>query len=229
MNSVLLISADSDFIQTVIARWQSERTVPAFVTLADAPAVDAVLSACEMAIVGPAPLEPLSAILRSLDAAARPVLCLAPDSATASNLRQAFPKVLVLREHEGWPDSLLVLALEVLRRVDAANRARRAEQGLALAQQNATLGKYMLDMRHSLNNALTSVLGNAELLLLEPGSLPEDQRDQISTVHTMALRIHEVIQRFSSLEQEMKLFSSSQPEIPLPPKASVVLHGRGLS
>jgi signal transduction histidine kinase len=61
----------------------------------------------------------------------------------------------------------------------------------------------MLDMRHSLNNALTSVLGNSELLLLEPGTLSSDVRDQIDTIHTMALRMHEILQRFSSLEAEM--------------------------
>jgi signal transduction histidine kinase len=61
----------------------------------------------------------------------------------------------------------------------------------------------MLDMRHSLNNALTSILGNSELLLLEPGSLSAEVRDQIATIHSMSMRVHEIIQRFSSLESEM--------------------------
>ncbi len=61
----------------------------------------------------------------------------------------------------------------------------------------------MLEMRHTVNNALTSVLGNAELLLMEPGALSAEMRDHISTIHTMAMRIHEVVQRFSSLETEM--------------------------
>jgi signal transduction histidine kinase len=61
----------------------------------------------------------------------------------------------------------------------------------------------MLEMRHGLNNCLTSVLGNAELLLLEPGTVSGETREQIETIHTMALRMHEVMQRFSSLESEM--------------------------
>lgn len=61
----------------------------------------------------------------------------------------------------------------------------------------------MLDMRHSLNNALTSVLGNSELLLLEPGSLSANARAQIETIRNMALRMNEVLQRFSSLEKEL--------------------------
>jgi signal transduction histidine kinase len=80
---------------------------------------------------------------------------------------------------------------------DAEARARASER-------NAVLGKYMLEMRHTLNNALTSVLGNAELLLLEPGSLTGDAREQVDTIHNMSLRMHEVLQRFSSLESEMK-------------------------
>jgi signal transduction histidine kinase len=58
-------------------------------------------------------------------------------------------------------------------------------------------------MRHNLNNALTSVLGNSELLLLEPGSLSAPARSQMETIRSMALRMHEILQRFSSLEKEL--------------------------
>jgi hypothetical protein len=58
-------------------------------------------------------------------------------------------------------------------------------------------------MRHTMNNALTSVLGNAELMLLEPGTFSAGVRSQIDTIRNMALRLHEILQRFSSLEKEM--------------------------
>jgi signal transduction histidine kinase len=93
----------------------------------------------------------------------------------------------------------------VLRRCEAGDRLRRAERGHALLKQQATLGSYMLEMRHNLNNALTSVLGNSELLLLEPGSLSATARSQIETIRNMALRMHEILQRFSSLEKELKV------------------------
>jgi signal transduction histidine kinase len=70
-------------------------------------------------------------------------------------------------------------------------------------ERDAALGRYMLEVRHSFNNALTSVLGNSELLLLEPGALPAQTRDQVETIHTMALRLCEVMQGFSRLENEM--------------------------
>jgi len=59
-------------------------------------------------------------------------------------------------------------------------------------------------MKHSMNNAMTSLLGNAELLLLEPGELSAQSLAQIKTIHTMALRINEIMQRFSSLASEMR-------------------------
>jgi signal transduction histidine kinase len=62
----------------------------------------------------------------------------------------------------------------------------------------------MVDMKHSVNNALTSMLGNAELLLLEPGQLSSQSLAQIKTIHSMAMRINEIMQRFSSLSSEMR-------------------------
>ena len=59
-------------------------------------------------------------------------------------------------------------------------------------------------MKHSVNNALTSMLGNAELLLLEPGQLSTQSLGQIKTIHSMAMRINEIMQRFSSLTVEMR-------------------------
>ena len=61
----------------------------------------------------------------------------------------------------------------------------------------------MLEMRHTFNNALTSVLGNSELLLLEAGSLSAESRSQLATIRNMSLRMHEILQRFSSLEKEL--------------------------
>jgi signal transduction histidine kinase len=82
-------------------------------------------------------------------------------------------------------------------------RALRAEEANVLLKRQATLGRYILEMRHSLNNALTSVLGNSELLLLDSETISAGARSQIETVRNMALRMHEILQRFSSLEKEL--------------------------
>jgi hypothetical protein len=43
-------------------------------------------------------------------------------------------------------------------------------------------------------------LGNAELLLMDSEQLPEAARDQLQTIHEMALHMHQIMQRFSSAE-----------------------------
>ncbi len=63
----------------------------------------------------------------------------------------------------------------------------------------------MLEMRPNINNALTSVLGNADLLMAEPEPVMNETRNQIRTMHSMALRLNEIMQRFSSLASEMRL------------------------
>jgi hypothetical protein len=91
---------------------------------------------------------------------------------------------------------------EILRRRQAESRAAEAEKICAAAQAEATLGRYMVEMRTNVNNALTTVLGNAELLVHEPG-LPATMAAQADALRNMALRLHEVFQRFSSLEKEL--------------------------
>jgi signal transduction histidine kinase len=77
------------------------------------------------------------------------------------------------------------------------------EQKNAELRCQAALGRYTVDMRHNLNNALTSVLGNAELLMLDDQTLGRQACLQVETIRTMALRIHEFLQRFTSIENEM--------------------------
>jgi signal transduction histidine kinase len=139
-----------------------------------------------------------------LQASSRAPAFLVADAVAAQTVREEFPHFLVLRSYPGWVDAAVLIGKEVLRRVEAGARAQAAEHALAAEHHCATLGRFMLEMRHGLNNALTSVLGNSELLLLEPTALSPEVRDQVKTIHCMAMRIHEVWQRFSSLEVEMR-------------------------
>jgi hypothetical protein len=50
-------------------------------------------------------------------------------------------------------------------------------------------------------------------LLIEPGQLSSQSLEQIKTIHSMALRINEIMQRFSSLASEnSKAENASQAE-----------------
>jgi signal transduction histidine kinase len=201
--TVLIISDEADFSRVVVSRWQLERTVPAFTVMSSQLCAGASAAEYEVAIVGGVEHEKARTMVAALAVSGRPVIFIAGDSATAKSVREEHAKVLVLRNYEGWVDALVVLAGECLRRVDAQTRAERAERKSQSQDRDAALGRYMVEARHGLNNALTSVLGNAELLLLEPGELSPQMRDQMTTIHNMTLRIHEIVQRFSSLEMEM--------------------------
>jgi len=202
--AVLIIADDPEFPRAVMARWQTERTVPAFTLIGSQVWNGASLTAFDLAIVGVVSGGLLHASLKPLDATGKPVVCVCNDAKTLQALREKLPRILALRQDEGWLESLMLVTGEALRRGEAVKRARQAEESAALDQRFATLGRYMLDMRHNLNNALTSVLGNSELLLLEPGALSAQVSDQIDTIRNMALRMHEIIQRFSSLDTELK-------------------------
>jgi signal transduction histidine kinase len=96
-----------------------------------------------------------------------------------------------------------MLSQEILRHRETLARAHRAEDAGKTLERQAALGRYMLDVRHTLNNALTSVMGNSELLLLEPESFSPSVHSQIETIRNMAVRMHEILQRFSSIEKEL--------------------------
>lgn len=202
--TALIISDDVEFSRRVTARWQMERNVPAF-TLLSGELWPRSADVFDVAIVGTLRREVLSVVLEPLHSTAQPVFCVCDDPATAHLVRERWPRICVLRRDENWLDALVLAGSEAVHRSRAEARARAAEQSCATLERQATLGRYMLEMRHGLNNALTAVLGNSDLLLLEPGSLSAQARAQLETVRNMALRMHEVLQRFSSLEKEMNV------------------------
>lgn len=198
---VLIIADEAEFARSVVARWQMERVVPAFTLMSSDLCRNAIVAMHGLAILGPR-VRGRDVVLNGLEKTGTPTLVMAADG-DASQVRNTHPRTLVLRQTDGWLDVVIQMAGEILRRAEVQRYLHQAEQLMAVCQRHATLGRYMLEMRHGLNNCLTSVLGNAELLLLEPGMLSAEARDQVHTIHSMAMRMHEVMQRFSSLESEM--------------------------
>ena len=201
--TVLIVSDDPEFSRSVVGHWQAERSVPTFTLMSGDLCQDLSPDTFELAIVGTVRPNVLPALLNALDPVEKPVVFVSEGNHSAQAVREAQPRVMVLRQHEGWLDALVLVSLEALRRCEVMARAGRAEQANKTLERQATLGRYVLEMRHNLNNALTSVLGNSELLLLEPGAFSAGVRSQIDTIRNMALRMHEVLQRFSSLEKEL--------------------------
>src|SRR4051812_27779300 len=203
--SVLIVTDDAEFSRNVVARWQMERHVPAFTLMSSELLNGSFAGRFGLAIIGPVGGGRLQNVLTTASSADAPVILLATDAGSANRAADSDPKLLIVRQNDGWVDGLVILATEALRYHEAQQRAARAEFANAESQREATLGRYMIEMRHSCNNALTSILGNSELLLMEPGAFSADVREQIETIHTMSLRLHEILQRFSSIETEMQM------------------------
>lgn len=203
--TALIISDDAEFSRAITSRWQSERSVPAFTLMSSDVCLGFDPESFHLAMVGGLRPQALSVVLEALGAAGKRVLFVSQDARVIETVRDRWPGFAVLRQQENWLDTLVLVAAEALQRSIAEARARHAEWANATLQRQATLGCYILEMRHTLNNALTSVLGNSELLLLEPGSLSAGARAQIETIRNMTLRMHEILQRFSSLEKELNV------------------------
>jgi signal transduction histidine kinase len=83
-------------------------------------------------------------------------------------------------------------------------RLRQAEQDLAgapdaLDDNEEDFGEVL---RHELNNPLTGILGNAELLLAEirrkkDGKVPKGGEQRLETIATLAVRLRETVRRLS--------------------------------
>ena len=223
VENVLIIADDADFTRNLTGRWQMERAVPAFTQVTSELWTPAVQAGYSLTVIGPIAQARADAILSSLEAYHAAGICVTDDGSRVQQIRAAHPRILVFRQYDGWVEALVLMAGEMLKRVDLLSQLRRAEQAAASDHRHATVGRYLLEMRHSFNNALTSVLGNAELLLLEPGAVSAEVREQIDTIHSMALRMHEIMQRLSSLEAEMNCAEkSSQNETPHPSQAYAI-------
>lgn len=204
-SSVLIISDDPEFARMVAARWQAERHVPEITLVTSDVWRPVGATDYDLVIVGLVREGRLPAILPALvSMSGTAVICVAEEGRGASLLRSEYPNLLIVQRQDGWMGTLILLSAEALRRVEAVTRAQRAERVALECQLQATLGRYVMEMRPSVNNALTSILGNADLLLLEPGQVSGETREQIRTIHTMALRLNEIMQRFSSLATEMR-------------------------
>ena len=218
--SVLILASDPAFSREITAHWprdsashcQGPEFTPEFIVLDPDLSRDLKGNHYELAIADASSGERDNkndkndrnkALRQSLAAAGQPAIIVHSDPAL--NFYSLHGTVLELRRERGiWPAITGLVGREILCRRQAESCAREAERVCATAQAEATLGRYMIEMRTNVNNALTTVLGNAELLVLEPG-LPATVLAQADSIRNMALRLHEVFQRFSSIENELSV------------------------
>ena len=211
--SVLIVTDNPEFARSVAARWQSESRAPG-ITVATSDVWQAsIVRSYDLVVSGSIRSGKSPAILGALcGSAATAAVHVVEDETEISALHSEYPGLAVIHRQDGWINALILVGAEALRRVEAIGRSQRAERMALECRQDAALGRFMLEMRPGINDALTSVLGNADLLLDSAAAAPES-REQIQTIHKMALRLHQVMQRFSSLAAEVRAAEKeSQPE-----------------
>jgi signal transduction histidine kinase len=199
---VLVITDDASFARMVVARWQAERRLPVLTQASSDVGEAAAIDGYALAIIGPVRPGALDPLVRGLEATSA-AICVCGALEELDSLGPSHTEIPCLPLRDGWLDTLMLLSSEILRRLAAESRACHAERAVAKRRLELTLGRSMREMSHVVNDALTSLLGNADLLLLAPEALSGQSREQARTIRAMALRLSEVLQHFSSLVTEI--------------------------
>ena len=198
---VVIISDEKEFSGAITARWLIEGNLPALAVRGSDSCHQLQGENFDLAIVGGLHSDQLGQVLETVGKAGNPVIHISRLNGHSPKL----PGVVSLPETFAWPELLVTVATQILERERAAADLSGLLEVNAHLEHQAALGRYMLEVRHNLNNALTSVLGNSELILLDPESLSPSLRPQVETIRNMTLRMNEIMQRFSSLQKEMQL------------------------
>ena len=202
----VLIISDARFAAAVIERWQRTVVCPSssgacsadFVSMAaDVSSGDAT-SAYSVGVIGPVAAERLTTLLERFGRTERPVLVVGDDACLAQVERAALPNVIGIEQQGDWIGKIVLSLVHLL----GGTRDEVSATAEAVVPDDSAVGRYVGEIRHKLNNALTAILGNAELLLLDAPALTENAREQVATIHQMALSLHEMFRRMQSLEAE---------------------------
>ena len=200
---ILIVSDDAEFVRALVSLWRAEKDAPMITSVSIEVSREAGSSGYAMIVVGP--LRNGAALPQGPHLPPDAVVCAIGDEQSLKMVRAAHSSWLLVPECPGWTRILFSLAREVQRRTAAETRAREAEIANVSQRRFGALGKSLQEARPGMVNALTSLLGNADLMMLSEEPLPEQCREQVSTIHTMALRLHEIVQRLASVENELEL------------------------
>ena len=215
--TVAIITDDAAFANALTRRWLSEREVPAFVLVQGDSDFQNTLDFDLAVAVRIAP-ENLAAAVNLLNATNKPAILVSSLNGNSPH----GPKLTVLPEVLEWPNLVVLVSQQMLQRERSKQELNRFQQTIAELERDASLGRFMLEVRHNLNNALTSVLGNSDLILLDAEQLPATLRQQVETIRNMSMRMNEIMHRFSSLQKEMQLMEEQSMQ-----KVSKAAAGRG--
>jgi CheY-like chemotaxis protein len=76
------------------------------------------------------------------------------------------------------------------------------QERLVRSERLAAIGEVGLAIRHEINNPLGSIMGFADLLLMQAESLPPEIRRKLELIRRAALRIRDVVRRLEDLKDD---------------------------
>lgn len=97
------------------------------------------------------------------------------------------------------PEDLRARLIVARRRMEQDAARRSAEEELSKAQRLAGIGDATLALQHEINNPLSALLGNAELMRMELDEKGE-KNEMLDVIHEQALRIADVVRRLRRLK-----------------------------
>jgi len=200
---VILLSSSEETACYISARWQGQNDGPNITVLSKGHLAAALSVTAQTLVVAGPNVEQREEVIHTLESRHVPTMCVLETGENLHKFLQKYSTLLVFLDTPEGLDALIRTGNHVLRRLLAESKVEQAEANLQNLTSHAQLGRYIIDIRHNFNNCLTAVLGNAELLLMENGNLPPHFKEQLDTILSMALRMHQMMQRFSSLETEM--------------------------
>lgn len=97
------------------------------------------------------------------------------------------------------PEDLRARLIVARRRIAQDAARRRAEEELSNSRWLTGIGEATLALQHEINNPLSALLGNAELLMMEMEEKGE-RNELLDVIHEQALRIADVVRRLRRLK-----------------------------
>lgn len=79
---------------------------------------------------------------------------------------------------------------------------KRLRELLVKTERLAAIGEVGIAVRHEINNPLTTIIGNIELILDRYGDAPEEIRQRLTVVLENALRISNIVKRLREIKKE---------------------------
>ena len=76
-----------------------------------------------------------------------------------------------------------------------------AQEKLIEAERRAAVGQIGITVRHEINNPLTAILGQTQLLLMRRDPMSDDIKNRLKTIEHLSLRIRDIVKKLEAIKQ----------------------------